>query len=177
VTVDADPAGGTGPGFFRGAVPEGAGLSALTTSTSSTNPDTDLLAVSVALDETQRRLLMPSFADATRAAALTPVWPLLSQAVAQMAEDAVNVLVDLGRIGSANAPVPLLETADLVAVVARSSLASVAGARSAIRQVRQLPGRGAAAPLLQVLLVGPGRPHSVTEIERSLGVPVAAILA
>src|SRR4051794_40100506 len=65
VTVDADPVGcGTGPGFFRGAVPEGTGLTALETSTSSTSPDTDLLAVSVALDETQRRLLVPGFADA-----------------------------------------------------------------------------------------------------------------
>jgi hypothetical protein len=176
--VDADPAGcGTSPGFLRGAVPEGVGLTGLLASTDKADAQVDLLAAAVALDETQRRLLVPGFADATGIAALPPMWPLLSQTVAQAASDVVDVLVDVGRLGSAGSPVPLLETAEVIVVVARSSLASVAGARSAIRQLRQLPGRRGTAPLPQVLLVGPGRPHSVREIERSLGVPVAATLA
>jgi hypothetical protein len=178
VMVDADPAGcGTGPGFFRGAVPEGAGLTALLASTGMSNSGVDLLATAVALDATQRRLLVPGFADAAQAATPTSIWPLLSQALAETAGDDVDVLVDVGRLDSANAPAPLLDAADLIAVVARSSLASVAGARSAIRRLRQLPGRRAGAPLVQVLLVGSGRPHSVREIEASLGMPVAATLA
>ena len=178
VVVDADPAGcGTSPGFLRGAVPEGVGLTGLLTSTDKANAQVDLLAAAVALDETQRRLLVPGSADATGIAPLPPVWPLLSQTVAQTASDVVDVLVDVGRLGSAGSLVPLLETAEVIVVVARSSLASVAGARSAIHQLSQLPGRRGTASLLQVLLVGPGRPHSVREIERSLGVPVAATLA
>ena len=165
VVVDADPAGcGTVPGFLRGVVPEGTGLSRLMTSTGRANAQVDLLAAAVALDGTQRRLIVPGFADATAIAALPPVWPFLSQRVAQTANDAVDVLVDVGRLGPTSSPAPLLETAEMTVVVSRSSLASVTGARSAIRQLRQLPARREAAPRLQVLLVGPGRPHSVLPI-------------
>ena len=176
--VDADPAGcGTGPGFLRGAVPEGFGLTALMTSTDKAHPSFDLFASAVAVDVTQRRLLVPGFADATRAAAFKPVWPLQAEAFAQTSGDGVDVLVDVGRLASADSAAPLFQAADLVVVVARSSLTSVTGARSAIRQLRQLSGRGGAALPLQVLLVGSGRPHSVREIERSLGISVPATLA
>jgi hypothetical protein len=178
VVVDADPAGcGTVPGFLRGVVPEGTGLTRLMTSTGRPSAQVDLLAAAVALDETQRRLIVPGFADPTAIAALPPVWPLLSQTVAETANEVVDVLVDVGRLGAATSVTPLLETADMTVVVSRSSLASVTGARTAIRQLRQLSARREAAPRLQVLLVGPGRPHSVREVERSLGVPVAATLA
>ena len=70
-----------------------------------------LLAAAVALDEGQHRLLVPGFTDATAMAAAPAAWPFLSQAVALAATD-VDVLVDVGRFGSAGSPVSLLEMAD-----------------------------------------------------------------
>jgi hypothetical protein len=178
VMVDADPAGcGTVPGFLRGAVPEGAGLPGLMPSAERVIRAEEVASVAVALDETQQRLLVPGAADALRTKAVTPVWPGLARTLTDLSGGGVTVLVDAGRLGTTDTLTPLLGVADVLVVVARSSLLSVTGARSAIRQLRQSTAPACRSRRVVVLVVGPDRPYPAGEIARSLAVPVVGTLA
>jgi hypothetical protein len=178
LVVDADPAGcGIGIGYFRGAVPGGGGLLAVANALDADLGDV-LADQVVALDDSGTRLLLPGISDPLWTASVTGVWPALARSVAAISEAGVDVLIDLGRIGTAAAPTALLEAADALVVVARSSLLSIAGARAAVRHVQQVAVRVGVGELpLAVLLVGPDRPYSRAEIARSLDVGVVGVLA
>lgn len=176
--VDADPAGcGVGPGFLRGAAPEEGGLIGLALGGGAPLTGDVVLGRALALDETGLRLLLPGISEFTQTAAMAPAWPDVANALASLSAAGADVLVDTGRLGTAGAPGPLLDGADLVVVVARSSLASVTGARSAVRQLEQSAARTGRPPRTTVVVVGSGRPYPESEIARSLGVPVTGTVA
>jgi hypothetical protein len=176
LVVDADPAGcGVEVGYLRGEVSRGGGLLGVIGAPGH-DLENALWANTVALDHTGRRLLLPGLRDTRQTAAMSAGWPRLADALASASEDGSDVLIDLGRLGPGS-PEALLHCADLLVVVARSTLASVCGARQALHQLQGVSGTaqsasGAMAPV--ALLVGRDAPYSGSEISASLGVPVLA---
>lgn len=171
--VDADPAGcGLGPGYLRGAVPDGSGLLGL----AATRED-DLVAAArahaVALDLGGRGLVLPGIRDLRQAASLAALWPRLSEALASLSRAGTAVVIDLGRLGTTDWQTEALRDSDVVLVVTRSSLTSVFGARSCVENLQ----RGGHHELVGALLVGQDAPYSTAEISRSLTVPVTARMA
>lgn len=79
----------------------------------------------------------------------------------------VDVVVDAGRLGHRWEPSALIQAADVVVVAARSCLAGITAARSALRTVREsrTPGAHAAA-----LVVGPPDPYPAAEVAAALAV-------
>lgn len=171
--VDADPAGcGLGPGYLRGAVPDGSGLLALT----ATREDAMVAAVrahAVALDPGGRRLVLPGIRDVRQAASLAAQWPRLSDALASLSQAGTAVVVDLGRLGTTDWQMAVLGASDVALVVSRSSLTSVCGARSCVEHLQ----RGGHHEAVGALLAGQDTPYSTAEISRSLTVPVTARMA
>ncbi len=171
LVVEADPTGGSGilAGYFRG---------------QQHHPGVVELVVahrSGRMAETLRRLVFPiegthvgvlaGSKSHEQASGLSRLWDPLVGALRDVAGEAVDVLVDAGRLGLEGWPEPLVRHSDVTLMVSRSSLPAVAAARSWAHSLAQdaLPDH-----LVQVLLVGAGRPYGAKEVSRVLGLPVAA---
>lgn len=167
--VDADRSGGQAilAGYLGGADPQGRGLVALV-SAHRERRETDTLAHCLPLETTGERALLPGFQNPSAAAVFEPVWPDLGHVLARISATERDVIVDAGRIGT-GLPRALLELADVVLVVARSSLRSLAALRA------QLPFL-ADAHHTGLLVVGPGRPYPDQDIAALLGAEIWADL-
>jgi len=87
-----------------------------------------------------------------------------------------DVLVDAGRLGMESAPTALLRSADLVLLVTRSDLPSLAAAKQWAEQVAETRQAHPESPEWKILLIGAGHPYSTREVSEVLGLPVAATL-
>lgn len=121
------------------------------------------------------RRFLPGFTRPGAALLFEPVWAELAEALAGLAGGDVDVLVDLGRLGARGPAAPLLEIGDVLAVVVRSSLRSLAAARLFLPMLRDRLAVHA-GPRLGFVVVGPGRPYTDSEVEHEFGVPVLADL-
>ncbi|MFZ0323693.1 MAG: hypothetical protein WAN48_06130 [Actinomycetes bacterium] len=179
IVVDADMAGGDiAPGYLRGAVSSTDGLLGLASDRSGDRA-TALWDHVVAMDDEGIRLLLTGISEPTQARSLGGVWSALATVFAQIgdAEPPVDVLLDLGRLGSVHEATLLRERADTVLLVMRSSLTSTAAARPAGRRLREERGADGHPVGLGCVLVGEGQPYRAAEITEAVGVPVAATLA
>ncbi len=162
--VEADPVGGDiAAGYLRGSAAAHDGHAALAAARDLEVADA-VLAHALRLDDTGHALLLTGGATAIPAQLRTGLADLA-------ARPGVDVLIDLGRIRE-TPTAPAVEV-DLLLVVLRSSLRSVAGTRDRIAAVR------APVPLDQVslLVVGERRPYDAAEITTALGCPVVGSLA
>ncbi|MGO1487835.1 MAG: hypothetical protein ACTHWA_04660 [Arachnia sp.] len=105
---------------------------------------------------------IPGPAGAAQAATLAGLWPALAVELKRMDALDVDVIVDYGRLGHAAAAEALLRIADLVVVVMRSDLVSVAA-------VAALPTPEGP---MSLAVVGPGRPYTAGAITTTLHLPV-----
>lgn len=180
IVVDADMAGGDiASGYLRGAVSSTDGLLGLAGDRSG-NRAAAIWDHVIALDDEGTRLLLTGIGEPNQARAISVVWSTLATVFAQLGDEdsPVDVILDLGRLGSLHEATVLRERADIVLLVMRSSLTSTASARSAGR--RLLAERGAADgdPVsLGCLLVGERQPYPAAEIADAVGLPVTASLA
>jgi hypothetical protein len=120
----------------------------------------------------QDRLVVPGFTDPAQAAGMAPAWEQLAELFTDIESDEQHphdVLVDLGRRGAFGPSSVLAQRADLVLVVARSTMRGVQAARSRLEALRSQFGE------LGVLLVDEG-PYSASEVERELNSPVLVTL-
>ena len=121
----------------------------------------------------QRRFL-PGFTSPGAARLFEHVWPSLGEAFEGLDAQGIDVLVDAGRLSTSGLPLGLLSCADVVLLVVRTSLRSLAGARihlpALADQVEALPRQVAVG----LLVVGPGRPYSTSEIAAQFSVPAWA---
>jgi len=92
-------------------------------------------------------------------------WPELMAALDAREGD---VLIDAGRIGPDGLPAPMRQVADLVLLVTRTSLVSLAGARL------YLPALQDAAGDTAMLLVGSGMPYGRSEVQQQFATTIAA---
>lgn len=123
------------------------------------------------------RLLLPGFVKAGSAQIFSPVWPDLAETFSGLGDAEIDVIVDAGRITAAGLPLPLLERADLVCLVTRTSLRAVAATRvhaATLSEQLRLVGVDGSQGLV---LVGEGKPYRRREISDLLGVDVLTALA
>jgi MinD-like ATPase involved in chromosome partitioning or flagellar assembly len=166
--VDADVSGG-GPlsSYQRYGLGDGRGLLAWAAGRGRTLVD-ELLGVG-GLD---RAWLLPGLPDAAGAPALGPRWSDLARALAELqAERDLDVVVDLGRLGSKHEAEPVLASADAVLLVLRSTFESISLTQPLPDQLRSLTDGRVAA-----VLVGDRAPYSAREVSRALGLDVVGVL-
>ncbi|MCB5910385.1 hypothetical protein [Streptomyces pinistramenti] len=136
------------------------------------------------LDEGGSRLWLPGLTDPLQAAALAQTWEplgLLLQAMDQHAGydvvvDAGRAVIEPGGVHPSLSPRPLLHRADLVVLVVRTTLTSVAQSLPVARALQgELEERGTGADALRLLLVQEGSVPAA-EIHRRLQIPVVGTL-
>lgn len=143
----------------------------------------------VALDGGRgERLLLPGLTDPAQASALAGTWPQLARLWPVWESEGYDVLVDAGRavvesgteLNTARYPAALLRAADVVLLVLRPSLTSVAAARPVVATLRaDLAQHGTGADALGLLLIEEdqgSRKLPGSEIAGRLGAPVMGLL-
>lgn len=116
------------------------------------------------------RLFIPGFAHPSAVALFGPVWPDLAQGIADL-NRGYDVLLDAGRVGS-GLPEPLLDVTDMLLVIVRSDLRSLAALGGVVGPLadhaeRRMMRRG-------LIVVGAGRPYDISDISAQFGWPVLA---
>jgi hypothetical protein len=173
LVVDADVAGsGILPGYAQAGVPAGGGVLALAAERNFAAADA-IVEHAVALDPDARRLVLTGLSTTAQARPLAGVWRSLADAAFALDAAQIDVIVDLGRLGHRYEPTPLIEQADLVAVVLISSLVSVTAGRAALSALRGLRGPGTTT----ALLIGEGNPYSAHEIAAELDLDPLPVIA
>jgi hypothetical protein len=171
--LEADPTGGSGllAGFFRGAREYDGGLIEMALSP---------LGVADALVEVVQPIdgSHASFVAGTRshsqAVGLRDLWEPLAAALAELEATGQDVIVDAGRLGLSGSPERLLATADITLLLTRSTLPSLAAARSWAESVVR---GGLDWPHPGVVLIGEGQPYRAAEVTSVLDLPVVATVA
>lgn len=168
--VDADVSGG-GPlsAYQRHGLGDGRGLLAWAAGSGRTRPLEDELLV---LGDEGRAWLLPGLPDGAGARALGARWPQLARSIAELCSGRdLDVLVDIGRLGSRDAAEPLLASADVALLVLRSTFESVSFAQPVPDQLRSVTDARVAA-----VLVGDRSPYSAREVSRALGIDVVGVM-
>ncbi len=156
-------------GYLQGADPAGRGLAGLLQAHREHRPLEAALS-SMVLPLGEDSAFLPGFAHPGMVALFTPAWPDLAAA---LDAEQRTVLVDAGRIGAAGLPQPLVTVSSGVLVLVRSDLPSLAALRLYLPQLVEAAGEDRAG----LVVVGPGRPYTATEIRRRFGVPIWGHLA
>jgi hypothetical protein len=131
----------------------------------------------IALTEDRGRLVLPGLATRAQAASLSEsFWIALASLLDGLGRHGMDVIVDAGRLGMRHGPDPLLQSADLLAVVSRTGLDDLVAVRA---NVDQLPGEDAdtAVEHRGLILVGEGLPHRAREAAAATLLPVWASMA
>lgn len=118
------------------------------------------------LDLGDGRSLMPGLSDPVQATQLATVWEALADRLPLLSD--VDVLIDLGRLGTTFEATCLIETSDVVAAVCRCALPDT------YALTRRLPSllRRARPGATRLLTIGPRDPYPPREIARKLGLPL-----
>ncbi|MGR3938463.1 hypothetical protein [Streptomyces sp. BRA346] len=118
------------------------------------------------------RLVLPGITDPAQAAALAPAWEPLADLFAGIERHPQfphDVLIDLGRNGASGPSAVLAQRADLLVMVARSTMRGIQAVQMRIETLQERVGE------IGLLLVEEG-PYSAGEVQRLLKVPVVATL-
>jgi hypothetical protein len=112
------------------------------------------------------RWFLPGFANPGMVELFTVAWP---EFVAALVTCEPDVIVDAGAIGARGLPPALVDEADQVVVVTRSSLVDLAGLRLYLPLLAEVVH----ADRLSLMVVGPGRPYTPGEIGEQFEVALA----
>lgn len=156
-------------GYLQGVDPAGRGLGGLLQAHREHRPLESALA-SMLLPLAAQAEFLPGFAHPGMVALFAPVWADLAAA---LDAEPRTVLVDAGRIGAGGLPQPLVDVSSGVLVLVRSDLLSLAALRLYLPGVLDAAGEDRVG----LVVVGPGRPYTATEIRRRFGVPIWGHLA
>ena len=160
-------------GFLGGLDPAGCGLIAAAAAYRGGGSfGTEIGRRTLALPSTGvRREFLPGFTGPATTRMFRPLWSELCRALRQFSDAGVDVVVDAGRVGERGLENELLAEADVVALVTRSSLRSLAGARLYVPDLTEACAAvSRARPGL--IVVDPDHPYGTREIEQQFGVPV-----
>jgi len=176
---DRDPSQAIQAGYLRGMDHGGRGLAALARlhrENRALAPDLWRHTVPLVQWGEEQRRFLPGFSQPATVRLFDSVWPELVDAFTALDERGVDVIVDAGRIGRDGLPLPLLAQADAVCILTHTSLRALAATRLHLplvaEQLDQLP----VAPAMGLVLVGPNKPYSSSEIAAQFGTPCWAEL-
>ena len=174
--VDADrtPTQAVLAGYLRGERPGQQGLGGLLQALRERRAfeeviDTQTIELPPILAAEQPVRFLPGFPHPGVVGLFGAAWPDL---VAALAARQGDVLIDAGRIGSEGLPLPLVQAADLVLMVTRTSLVSLAGLRLYLPALAEAAGPDRTA----MILVGSSMPYGRAEIQQQFGTTIAAEL-
>ncbi|MDQ1249789.1 MAG: hypothetical protein QG597_4165 [Actinomycetota bacterium] len=177
LVVEADAAGTSAvPGYLQGTCSPAAGMATLV-GTSRQEMGERLPQAVIRLEGQPDRYLLPGLSGPTQMAAHRHTFTDLAGWLRVMTRS--DILVDLGRVGAAAEPSVLVQAADLVVVVCRSSMPSVLGALHAVSYLRSLPGSAADSrpSPIRFLLVGERSPYTLREVQAALEIQPLGVLA
>lgn len=176
--VDADPSGSTSfqAGYLRGQVSRDRSILDLAMAHRERRLDESLFGISIDLPDSTVKLI-PGVHSPNQARSLTPVWPDLARTLAELEATGQDVMVDAGRLGMVDHPGPLVDASDLILLVTRTQLPGLTAGQAWAKNLTDTLGRRGLENRLGVLLVGPDRPYTASEIERAFGIPVVASMA
>lgn len=118
--------------------------------------------------------MIAGFARPANAALFAPVWPDLVEAF--LSYESAGI-VDLGRMGPQGLPQSMPQRADLVALVTRSSLRSLAAARSYAGMLADQERVHAGDHNAGLIVIGEHKPYREREIAGLLQLPVVSAIA
>jgi hypothetical protein len=176
LVAECDPAGGDAlAGLLQGQLEADRGITNLAVAAGRGRLESEFWHQLVDLDAPhQRRLLLPGVSEPSQSGGLAAIWDRLAALFTTIGdgESGVDVLADCGRLSTVNAPWPLLQAADAVALVVRPTLPGLAhGLVAADELRRRLPGH---AGRLGLVVVDDG-PYT-GEAGKRLGLPVFGVL-
>jgi len=176
LAVEADPVGGSPmlAGYFRGFQAPAQSVVDLLMAHRGGRLTEQLAASQIAIENTAASVLPGPRSHAQAHSALELWEPLCLAWRARQAE--TDVLIDAGRLGMQSYAEPLLRLVDLILLVTRSDLPSLAAARQWGERVTAERRLHPEAPPWAVVLVAPGRPYTAHEIAAALRLPVVATL-
>lgn len=179
--VDADPAAGQSvlAGYLRGQIATAKGLQRVAEAHRDGRPLAEMVSdetVPLTDQEPPDRRLLPGFARPAAAGLFGPVWPDLMDALVGYGTVGVDVVIDAGRIPPTGLPKPLLERADLVLLLTRTSLRAVAAVRNHAELLIEQTRVGDTSNV-GLALVGEGQPYGRREIAQLLGLSVITAFA
>lgn len=175
VDADRDPAQAVAAGYLSGVELGGRGLAHVALAHRDNRPVADeVWHQTLPLAEgTPSRRFLPGFASAGAAHSFDLAWTSVGPTLRELGRADTDVLVDAGRVGR-GLPSGLVASADVVLACVRSDLRSLAALRLALPVLTaQVEGTRAQ---LGLVVIGPGRPYSVREVEGQFGVRVWAEL-
>lgn len=167
VDADRQPDQSVLAGFLAGREPSGLGLPAVLQAYRERR-EADLWASATPLEAGDQARFLPGFSHPGMVALFEPVWAEFAAALGELECD---VIVDAGRISPQGLPEPLLRVTATLLVVTGSRLVDLAALRLYLPLVAD-SGLGAS-----LVVMGPGRPYQVAEIQEQFGLPVDATLA
>jgi hypothetical protein len=160
ILAECDPAGGDIlAGFLQAAITPDRGVEKLAAAAMRDRLAADFWGQLIDLEAPRGvRLLLPGVNDPSRAGGLNYTWQQLGEyfATLENGEPGFDVIVDCGRLVTANAPTPLLHRADVVLLVARTNLPSLSAAAVAAVHVRADLAEHGGADALGLVVIGDG---------------------
>lgn len=109
-----------------------------------------------------------------QATAVADVWLPIIEQLHGFDAAGTDVIVDLGRLGLAGSPRPLLQAADLILLTTRSTLPALIPPTSWAASLTELVGPDSGR--LGLLLIGAGHPYTGKEIAAQVQIPLIADL-
>jgi hypothetical protein len=185
ILIEADVSGSSsiGGGYLQGAIPPGQGLINLAVEhRSGTLSAASIRNQAQALTKDSARRAILALNSATQIAALTPTfWERLAYVLRELTantEDALDVIVDAGRIGAVGWPKQVAQRSDSVLVVTRTHLDALVSVHANTERLRAFMDE---APIgtdgLGLVLIGEGRPYRAKETASTVGLPVVTTVA
>lgn len=172
ILVDADPKGGSTflAGYMHGEMRPGL-VELIMAHQQHLLPDA-LPRLLVEMPNSNLRVL-PGLRTQVQAAAAGMVWqPLLAELRRLSAADGVDTIIDVGRLGMAAWPQPLVLGSDVLVLMSGTGLPELAAVQPWLTWLQD----AVAGPTIAVLLAGEGRPYSAGEVTRQLDLPVVGVL-
>lgn len=95
------------------------------------------VSLSAKKDPPRSRVILPGFTDHRQAAGFAPVWEPLAQMLSGVGQNGLDVLVDLGRDGAFGPSSVLAQRADVVVMVARTTMPMVRDVMVRLEELEQ----------------------------------------
>ncbi len=167
-------------GYLRGQSSKGKGLIRIAEAHRDRRPLRDVVmdqTMPLTNESTHARRFLPGFTKPGSANLFRGVWADLADTFNRLEDNGMDVIVDVGRVGSEGLPAPLVERAATVGVVTRCNLRAIMSASVHSAAFRDQAHLLTTDHGLGLFLIGEGKPYGHKEVSRALNMPILASIA